>query len=73
MGFVSDDIVGIEAAALYRSLSDSGLADAVQKGQSADGALLYTVAQYNSPFEFTNRVNEIWITLDPAKFLTLAL
>ncbi|KAG2268583.1 hypothetical protein Bca52824_063138 [Brassica carinata] len=50
--FVSDYNVGEEAAALSASLEEDG-------GVGADSA--YTVAQYNSPFEFIGRVNEIWL------------
>ncbi|CAA6665258.1 unnamed protein product [Spirodela intermedia] len=46
-----------EAATLYESLAGSEWAAA------ADPAAAYIVAQYNSPFEFTGRVNEIWIFL----------
>ncbi|CAA7401991.1 unnamed protein product [Spirodela intermedia] len=56
-GFVSDGGVGEEAATLYESLAGSEWAAA------ADPAAAYIVAQYNSPFEFTGRVNEIWIFL----------
>lgn len=62
-GFVSDGSVGEEAAALYESLAGSEWAAAVDRGRAADPAAAYTVAQYNSPFEFTGRVNEIWMFL----------
>ncbi|KAK4850129.1 hypothetical protein QYF36_004037 [Acer negundo] len=58
-GFVEDSSVGKEAAALKSSLEGTVWADAIQKNLG-DG--VYTVAQYNSPFEFENRVNEIWMT-----------
>ncbi|KAL5736706.1 hypothetical protein ACOSP7_031159 [Xanthoceras sorbifolium] len=50
-GFVDDSNVGVEAAALKASLKGTVWED-------ADG--VYTVAQYNSPFEYDDRVNEIW-------------
>ncbi|KAG6480367.1 heme-binding protein 2-like [Zingiber officinale] len=59
-GFVSDYGVAEEAAALYSSLEGSAWFDAVEK---QDPTSVYTVAQYNSPFEFTDRVNEIWLIL----------
>lgn len=59
-GFVSDYGVGEEAAALYSSLEGSAWFGAVEQ----DPTSVYTVAQYNSPFEFTDRVNEIWMTLN---------
>ncbi|KAG5597490.1 hypothetical protein H5410_038722 [Solanum commersonii] len=37
-------------------------AAAIEKSQSKDNSTLYTVAQYNSPFEFRGRVNEMWFT-----------
>lgn len=63
-GFVSDYNVGEEAAALSASLEGTAWANAIEKskedgGVGADSA--YTVAQYNSPFEFIGRVNEIWL------------
>ncbi|KAJ6833279.1 putative heme-binding protein 2 [Iris pallida] len=64
-GFVSDDSIGGEAAALYSDLAGSHWASAVDKGRSADPTSDYTVAQYNSPFEFSGRVNEIWMMFDP--------
>lgn len=63
-GFVKDSSVGEEAAALYTSLQGSNWASAVDKGQKVDPTSVYTVAQYNSPFEFTGRVNEIWMMFD---------
>uniref|UniRef100_A0A7N0TPU9 SOUL heme-binding protein n=1 Tax=Kalanchoe fedtschenkoi TaxID=63787 RepID=A0A7N0TPU9_KALFE len=56
-GFVHDADVGVEAAALKASLEGSTWYEAVEKSRS--GA--YAVAQYNSPFEFDHRVNEIWM------------
>ncbi|KAL5989960.1 hypothetical protein ACLOJK_010855 [Asimina triloba] len=63
-GFVADDDVGKEAAALQESLAGSPWAAAVDKARAADPTSMYTVAQYNSPFEFENRVNEIWMMFD---------
>ncbi|XP_078164000.1 uncharacterized protein LOC144558989 [Carex rostrata] len=60
-GFVSDDTLGEEAAALYLSLQGSNWASAVDQGRKADPTSSYTVAQYDSPFEFSGRVNEIWM------------
>ncbi|KAL5229325.1 hypothetical protein ABZP36_017590 [Zizania latifolia] len=39
-------------------------AAAVSDGRRADPTSSYTVAQYNSPFEFSGRVNEIWMLFD---------
>lgn len=63
-GFVSDYEVGEEAAALQSSLAGSKWAAAVDKSHTDDSKTSYTVAQYNSPFEFFNRVNEIWLSFD---------
>lgn len=67
-GFVSDSDAGMEAAALEASLRGSAWAAAIEK--SRDGrrghTSVYTVAQYNSPFEFDDRVNEIWMPFDLA-------
>lgn len=62
-GFVKDDEVGEEAAALYASLGGTVWSEAFDKGRGATTAE-YIVAQYNSPFEFRNRVNEIWFTFN---------
>ncbi|KAK3013529.1 hypothetical protein RJ639_008352 [Escallonia herrerae] len=61
-GFVMDSSVGEEAAALYDSISGTVWETAVDKSHAGETATTYTVAQYNSPFEFENRVNEIWLT-----------
>lgn len=57
-GFVSDDTIGQQADALLSSLTGSNWASAIDPSEA------YAVAQYNSPFEFSGRVNEVWITLD---------
>ncbi|KAL5702633.1 hypothetical protein ACHQM5_027828 [Ranunculus cassubicifolius] len=61
-GFVKDSDIGEEAAALHDSLVASKWSDVVEKGEATVLPASYIVAQYNSPFEFTNRVNEIWMT-----------
>lgn len=63
-GFVKDEDVGEEAAALYSSVSGTVWRDAIEKSHSGDNATEYIIAQYNSPFEFRNRVNEVWLTFD---------
>lgn len=64
-GFVSDYSVGEEAAALQLSLAGSSWSEAVKQSQKdGDTKSTYTVAQYNSPFEFDHRVNEIWLLFD---------
>ncbi|KAF3778227.1 Heme-binding protein 2 [Nymphaea thermarum] len=64
-GFVSDYSVGEEAAALQASLAGSSWSEAIKKSKKAgDTKSSYTVAQYNSPFEFDHRVNEIWLLFD---------
>ncbi|OEL38029.1 Heme-binding protein 2 [Dichanthelium oligosanthes] len=66
-GFVADSDVGEQAARLDASLQGTRWAAAVNEGRSAGKATSYTVAQYNSPFEFSGRVNEIWMLFDGAK------
>ncbi|XP_010064526.2 LOW QUALITY PROTEIN: heme-binding protein 2-like [Eucalyptus grandis] len=66
-GFVADYDVAVEAAALEASLSGTTWANAIEKSrekESGTGTSSYTVAQYNSEFEFNNRVNEIWMPFD---------
>lgn len=69
-GFVEDYDIGVQAAKLDASLQDSSWKSAVAKGHAGGGqyAASYIVAQYNSPFQFENRVNEIWLTFDMEKF-----
>ncbi|KAL9264527.1 Heme-binding protein 2-like protein [Drosera capensis] len=61
-GFVMDNTVKDQVAALQASIKGSQWESAIQK--SHGGNLTYAVAQYNSPFEFANRVNEIWFTFE---------
>lgn len=68
-GFVSDSTIGQEAAALKASLAGTQWSAAINKTQSGDHASVYSVAQYNAPFEFDNRVNEIWFLFDIEKEL----
>lgn len=65
-GFISSDTeVGEQAAELHASLADSKWSSIVDKSREADPTKsTYTVAQYNSPFEFENRVNEIWMVFE---------
>uniref|UniRef100_A0ACD5VGR3 Uncharacterized protein n=1 Tax=Avena sativa TaxID=4498 RepID=A0ACD5VGR3_AVESA len=64
-GFVADSDVGEQAALLDASLQGTKWAASVSDGASAGaGPVSYTVAQYNSPFEFSGRVNEIWMLFD---------
>ncbi|CAL0333701.1 unnamed protein product [Lupinus luteus] len=63
-GFVNDSNVGEEAAALKASIAGTKWLAAVEKSRKAGQASIYTVAQYNDPFKFDNRVNEIWFLFD---------
>ncbi|KAM7503859.1 hypothetical protein LguiB_002763 [Lonicera macranthoides] len=63
-GFVTDLNVGVQAAALHDAISGTVWSSAIDKSHSGEATTTYTVAQYNSPFEFENRVNEIWFTFD---------
>ncbi|WCJ32356.1 SOUL heme-binding family protein [Euphorbia peplus] len=66
-GFVTDYNVGEEAAALQASLAGTQWAAAIDKSRQAgavSSSSVYTVAQYNSPFEYDHRVNEIWMLFD---------
>lgn len=51
-GFARDRNIGREAERLFASLDGSSF--------SRSGAA-YTVAQYSSPFKFTDRLNEVWV------------
>ncbi|OMO74618.1 SOUL heme-binding protein [Corchorus capsularis] len=63
-GFVRDYDVAEQAAALEASLDGTVWSDAIEKTQKAGAASGYIVAQYNSPFEYSDRVNEIWLLFD---------
>lgn len=63
-GFVTDYNVGEEAAALQASIEGTVWSAAIENSRGVDQTSIYTVAQYNSPFEFGNRVNEIWMPFD---------
>lgn len=63
-GFVSESNVAEEAAALYSSISGTKWSDAIYKSHAGEATTNYIVAQYNSPFEFDNRVNEIWLSFE---------
>ncbi|XP_010540130.1 PREDICTED: heme-binding protein 2 [Tarenaya hassleriana] len=66
-GFVSDYSVGEEAAKLQASLEGTVWGKAIEKSkadETASSGSAYTVAQYNSPFEFSGRVNEIWLPFE---------
>lgn len=60
-GFVKDADVGVEAAKLKASLEGSKWSEAIEKSHGGNTSE-YIVAQYNSPFEFDHRVNEIWMS-----------
>lgn len=59
-GFVKDSNIGLQVSALNDSLTGTTWSAIV--AQIVLPALhgKYIVAQYNSPFELYNRVNEIW-------------
>lgn len=58
-GYVNDLNVAKEVASLKASLNGTKWSDAITKSQKANNASVYSVAQYNAPFEIFNRVNEI--------------
>ncbi|GAB2293170.1 hypothetical protein Dimus_027378 [Dionaea muscipula] len=57
-GFVTDSNIVEEAAALQASLAGTKWSGIVNNFNGTTS--VYNVAQYNSPFEFQDRVNEIW-------------
>ncbi|GFP98869.1 heme-binding protein 2 [Phtheirospermum japonicum] len=63
-GFARDDNIGEQSAALYASIAGTVWSGVIEKGHKGDATTEYIVAQYNSPFESRNRVNEIWLTFD---------
>ncbi|XP_058721858.1 uncharacterized protein LOC131593421 [Vicia villosa] len=70
-GFVKNTDVGEEAAALKESIAGTKWSSAIDQSRRAGHASVYSVAQYNDPLEFDNRVNEIWFLFDlPEKKFT---
>ena len=62
-GFASDFNVAEEASRLADSLQNSSWKDVVSKA-SAGGEEAYSIAQYNSPFEISGRVNEVLVRFE---------
>jgi len=73
-GFVTDSNIVKEAAKLQASLMGTAWEDAISRSQQriaereGKELSLFSVAQYNSPFEFKNRVNEIWMLFHMENF-----
>ncbi|GAB2235722.1 hypothetical protein Droror1_Dr00026161 [Drosera rotundifolia] len=61
-GFVMDNTAKDQVAALQASIKGSQWESAIQK--SHGGNFNYAVAQYNSPFQFTGRENEMLFTFE---------
>ncbi|GAV58317.1 SOUL domain-containing protein [Cephalotus follicularis] len=59
-GFAKDDNIVEEAEKLATSLSKSPWANLT----SRDSDYAYSIAQYDSPFQFIGRVNEVWTDVD---------
>ncbi|XP_010915964.1 uncharacterized protein [Elaeis guineensis] len=55
-GFARDSNIIKEAERLAVSLNRSSWANSTDSGNNA-----YSIAQYNSPFRFIGRVNEVWV------------
>lgn len=62
-GFARDSNIIKEAEKLAVSLSKSPWAGTAD----FDGKDAYSIAQYNSPFRFIGRVNEVWVDVDGSK------
>lgn len=62
--FLVDDDILKEFDALSASIADTKQAEAIKKCQATNNTMIYIVVQYKSPFEFKNRVNDIWFTFD---------
>ncbi|XP_028755370.1 heme-binding protein 2 [Neltuma alba] len=63
-GFVRDSNVDEEVAALKASIAGTEWSSAIKKSHRGGHGSGYCVAQYNAPFEFDDRVNEIWFLFD---------
>ncbi|XP_072959985.1 uncharacterized protein [Typha angustifolia] len=62
-GFLDDSNIPVEVAALKKSLQGTPWESAVEKSMMNNPSG-YSVAGYNSPFEFVNRANEVMILFD---------
>ncbi|KAG4158428.1 hypothetical protein ERO13_D02G118100v2 [Gossypium hirsutum] len=62
-GFATDDIVVKQAAKLATSLSLSPWANATSATHYT-----YSIAQYDPPFRFFGRTNEVWVDVDASRF-----
>lgn len=62
-GFAKDEKIVKEAKKLATSLSRSPWANLT----SSDSGYAYSIAQYDSPFQFIGRVNEVWADVDASE------
>ncbi|GMY14886.1 heme-binding protein 2-like [Fagus crenata] len=63
-GFARDSNIVEEAEKLAISLSRSPWANST----SSESSYAYSIAQYNSPFRFIGRVNEVWVDVNASEF-----
>lgn len=63
-GFATDDIVLREAEKLATSLSLSPWANSTTATDYT-----YSIAQYDPPFRFIGRANEVWVDVDASVFV----
>lgn len=63
-GFAMDDRVVREAEKLASSLSSSPWANS-----TTDTDYTYSIAQYDPPFRFIGRLNEVWVDVDASLFV----
>lgn len=61
-GFATDFNVAQEASLLAKSLERTPWEDVVDS-EREEGEEAYSIAQYNSPLEFSKRVNEVWVKI----------
>jgi len=66
-GYVADHKIGKQVAELKASLQGTVWAKAIEKSRETGGvgsAWAYTVAQFSWPFQWSQRVNEIWFPFE---------
>ncbi|KAI9083155.1 hypothetical protein K1719_034888 [Acacia pycnantha] len=63
-GYVRDFNVGEEAAALKASIAGTEWLYAIEKSNRSGYGSVYCVAQYNNPFEYESKVNEVFYLFD---------
>lgn len=63
-GFMDDSNISVQLSALKKGLKGTAGDKSSASNQHSGRSLLYSAADYNSPFEHENRVNEVMLWFD---------